>query len=113
LPNVVLLGQNTFSLPGEKVMSGWTAVYVALKIAFHMGFQTVLLIGVDHTPTWEHFSDDYPAGNPMSRGRFEGQREHFRIAAEAFASLGRSVINLSPPSELDAIFPRDEYKHWK
>ena len=112
LPNAVLLERGTFSLPGEKVMSGWTAVYVALKIAFHMGFSTMLLVGVDHTTEWDHFSPDYPLGNPMDSRRYEGQRQHFQIAADAYASQDRRIVNLSPPSELDKILERGEVQQW-
>ena len=112
LRNAVLLGQDTFSLPGERVMSGWTAVYVALKIAYSLGFSTMLVVGVDHTAKWEHFSDDYPAGNPMDARRFEGQREHFHLAAAAYSAAGRHIVNLSPPSELDNIFPRGKFEDW-
>jgi hypothetical protein len=112
MPNVVLLGEGTLSLPGEKVMSGWTAAYVALKIAYHMGFATVLLVGVDHSAEWDHFTADYPHGDRMNSGRFAGQREHFALAETAFRAENRSIVNLSPPSQLDTIFRRGEIEQW-
>ena len=112
LQNVILIGRTTYSLPGEQFMSGWTSVYVALKVAFQMGFARMLLVGVDHSQDWDHFSDDYPLGNRMDERRFVGQRKHFQIAQDTYSADGREIINLSPPSKLDSIFPRGDYGDW-
>ena len=112
LPNVLLVGRHTFEFPGEKVMSGWAVVYVALKIACHMGFRTVILVGVDHDSTWQHFSHLYPAGTPTDEGRLLRQREHFQIARLVYDSLGKRIVNLSPPSRLDSIFERSSVAEW-
>jgi hypothetical protein len=84
LPNVVPVGKDTFVFAGERFMSGNTCVYVALKIAFFMGFERVLLVGVDHTQSFEHFTADYPRGNGVN---FEGMRYHFALAQQIIANM--------------------------
>jgi hypothetical protein len=105
LPNVRSVGRDTFVFSNERFMSGNTCVYVALKIAYFMGFTRALMVGVDHTQTFQHFTDNYPAAQCPN---FEGMRYHFRIAEDVWSSAGRQIINLSPPSELDNIFMRSE-----
>jgi hypothetical protein len=105
LPNVTLVGRSAYVFDGEMFMSGFTAVYVALKIAFFMGFTRALLVGVDHTQDFQHFSPDYPAGNP----NLAGMRYHFNLANIIYSENGREIINLSPHSPLDAIFRRGEF----
>ena len=93
-------------------MSGWTGVYVALKVAYYMGFSTILLVGVDHTSDWEHFTDDYPVGDQMTDYRFEGQREHFQLTNDTFGGDNKKILNLSPPSPLDTIIERGNINDW-
>lgn len=110
LPNVVGVGRSTFVFEGELFMSGNTAAYVGLKLAFFMGFKTVLLVGVDHSPGWEHFTQDYPAATHTN---YQGQRFHFSLANEVYKNHGRKIVNLSAPSALDSIFSRgkmDDYR---
>ncbi len=55
-----------FSLnPARRIWEGATVTYVAMQIAYYMGFQTVVLIGVDH-----HFST---AGEPHKKVISEGE----------------------------------------
>jgi len=109
LPNHIPVGADTFVFDCEKYMSGNTAVYVALKIAFFMGFKRALLVGVDHTQSFEHFDPSYPqAKNP----NMEGMRYHFTLAQTIYSENGREIINLSPPSELDKIFTRGNMRDY-
>jgi hypothetical protein len=104
LPNCIQVGKDTFTFATELYMSGNTATYVALKIAFFMGFTQALLVGVDHT-IGEHFEPTYPRGLKTNA---EGQRYHYLLAQTIWQENGREIINLSPPSLLDAIFKRGE-----
>lgn len=113
LPNAFILGPGQFEFPGETVWTGWTSVYVALKIAYTMGFKTVLLVGVDHA--LDHFTQDYPVSlNAVVEGskRLAGHREHFALANEVYKAAGRRIVNLSPPSVLDKILERGNIKDW-
>jgi len=42
---------NGFRQVCEKEIAGWARPFVALQLAFHMGFRQVVLIGVDHNYT--------------------------------------------------------------
>lgn len=100
LPNVCLVDERC-RFAGEVVMSGHTVVYVALKLAYYMGFATVLLAGVDHGRG--HFCQNYPEMAEAPEPNWVGQEKHFRIAAAAYRRSGRRVVNLSAPSALDEI----------
>jgi hypothetical protein len=113
LPNVVILGPGELTFPGETAWTGWTSVYVALKIAYYMGFETVLLVGVDHG--LKHFSDDYPVSSraeELGPMRLAGHRKHFALADAMYKANNRGIINLSPPSDLDEILERGDIKDW-
>lgn len=111
-------------IPDRGVWEGATVTYVALQLAFYMGFQEVILIGVDH-----HFES---AGNPHSEVVSTGDdKDHFdpsyfgkgfrwqlpdletseiayKIAKDAFETAGRRVLNATVGGKLD-VFPRIDY----
>lgn len=97
---------------GEYWVTGGTGSYIALKIAFVMGFTTILLVGMDHDADWEHFDNDYPKGFPTDCVRMEHQRYHLELANEYFRRAGKRIVNLSPKSALDKIFERGKEEDW-
>lgn len=101
LPNVELVTRKDYVFAGERHHSGCTLVYVALKIAF-VNFDTVYLVGVDNSSG--HF---YTRKEKLwNDGILTIREEHYRIARREYARAGKRIINLSPPSALDAIFER-------
>jgi hypothetical protein len=106
LRNVELVYKDQQAFRAERFMSGLTAAYVALKLAYYAGFDEVHLWGIDHSPGWEHYRPDYPAPAPDIEYRMAIMREHFQLAAGVYARAGRRIINHSRPSKLDAIFER-------
>jgi hypothetical protein len=106
LPNIVPIGKDSVVFEHELYMSGNTATYVSLKLAFFMNFARVLLVGVDHDAGWQHFSPDYPGTGHVTTN-FEGQRYHYQLAQTIYSENGREIINLSPSSALDKIFRHD------
>ena len=104
--NVRLVDKDTQSFKAEQYMSGFTAAYVALKMAYYMGYTECHLYGIDHSLDWAHYRKDYPAG-ASDRARRMGVMEwHYQLAANVYARAGRRIINHSNPSKLDAIFAR-------
>ena len=105
LKNVYLCNKDTVKIPAEFWWTGGTVVYLALKIAYIMGFSTVILVGCDRDEEWKHFSDEYPFETtpPEFKRR---QVYHFEIAEEAYRKDGRRIVNLSPPSVLDKYIER-------
>lgn len=112
LPNVYRYDEHTLVLPGEIWVAGGTVTYVALKMAFGMGFSTILLVGCDRDKEWTHFSEDYPALGHRHEYFLRGQEYHFRIAGEAYKDAGRRIVNLSLPSVLDEYFERGRAEDW-
>jgi len=118
LENVYLYGENTIPFPGEYCMTGENVPYVALKIAYGMGFTTVLLAGCDRDKDWEYFSKDYPAEHLEIRTKLNwgikkrGMEYHFAIAGLVYQDDGRRIINFSAPSKIDEYFERGDIEDW-
>jgi hypothetical protein len=104
--NVWLVGKDTNSFKAEQFMSGFTAAYVALKMAYYNGYDDVHLYGVDHSPDWAHYREDYPAGARNRDKLMRVMEHHYQLAANVYSRAGRTIINHSNPSKLDAIFAR-------
>ena len=113
------------------VVMGGTVSFALLQIAYFMGFETVLLVGVDHRYTKsnndgkfgqfvasgkdpDHFVGE--DGSPyFSEGKMYNRPEDttgaYKIAEELFRKTGRKIINLTPNSQLK-VFPMDVYENW-
>lgn len=118
LENVRFFGENTIRFPGECCMSGENVPYVLFKIAYAMGFTTILLTGCDRDKEWKYFSDDYPTEylRFRTKGQWEVKRArmdyHFKIASEIYKKDGRRIVNLSLPSDLDEFLERGKIEDW-
>ncbi len=111
LKNVYLCNNRTVIFPYETLMGGSTVTYVALKVAYVMGFSTILLVGCDRDSKMEHFGEDYPVAQ-LKNTKTEQQEEHLKLAGDVYKVAGRRIINLSLPSVLDEYFERgrmDDY----
>jgi len=109
---------------GGRLWEGATVTYVALQLAFHMGFQQVILIGVDH-----HFATQGEANktivsdgedpNHFSPGYFgkgfrwqlpdlETSEMAYAMARDAFRLAGREVLDATVGGRL-SVFPKIDY----
>lgn len=103
------------------VWEGATVTYVAMQLAFHMGFSKVVLIGVDH-----RFSTDGPAHkvvesagsdpnhfDPNYFGRgfrwqlpdLEVSEYAYRLARAKYISAGREIVDATVGGALE-VFPK-------
>lgn len=113
--------------PAEWIYEGYTVTFVALQIAYYMGFGTVLLVGVDHRyifegrpnetniyqgPDINHFDERYFQGMAWHNPDLQRSEEAYSLARAAFEADGRHVYNLTPNTEL-RIFPISEQKEWE
>jgi hypothetical protein len=104
---------------------GSTVTYVNLQLAYHMGFRTVYLIGMDHTyrvpehargvtivsrrDDPNHFHPDYfGKGYRWSYPRLDRMEQSLARAREEFEADGRRVINATVGGKLE-VFPRENY----
>jgi hypothetical protein len=89
--------------------AGWTVTHAALQIAYFLGFQKVVIIGMDHRfeysgapnearvldgPDPNHFSPDYFGhGQSWDNPDLERSEESYRIARAEFESDGRRIFD--------------------
>lgn len=108
-----------------RVFEGFTVTYVALQLAFYMGFQQAILIGVDHNFTTQgpanstvvshgddpnHFSGAYfGQGFRWQLPDLQGSERSYILARQAYAQAGRQVLDATVGGKL-TIFPKVEYK---
>jgi hypothetical protein len=108
----------------QRLWEGATVTYVTLQLAFHMGFQQAILIGVDHTyqaagqpnTTVVSQGDDPNHFHPGYFGKgyrwqlpdLETSERAYRMARQAYESAGRQVIDATVGGKL-TVFPKVDY----
>lgn len=122
----------SLNIPNFVIMGG-TVTYVMMQLAFYMGFDTVLLVGVDHR--YPKTGDCEPGTNFVSEGndpdhftpadgepyfenkkRFnnpelDGTRIAYETANKLFIEQERKIINLTPNTALD-VFEKGNIEEW-
>lgn len=109
----------------DALWQGSTVTYVALQVAFHLGFREVILVGVDHEfqsggqpnglveakgPDLNHFRADYFAdGARWQLPDLEQSETAYRLARQAFEQEGRLIRNATAGGRLE-VFPRVRYE---
>jgi hypothetical protein len=118
-------GAENFSTDSSgRIFEGFTVTYVALQLAFHMGFSQVILIGVDHSFTTQgpanqaiisqgddpnHFSPNYfGAGFTWQLPDLVGSERAYALAKKAYEDAGRHVVDATIGGKL-TIFPKVDY----
>lgn len=104
---------------------GGTVTYAALQLAYGMGFQEVVLVGLDHsyseggTPNVtrvrtaardeDHFVTDYfPAGTRWQLPDLRRSEGAYRLAREAFELRGGRIIDATPGGKCE-VFEKAEW----
>jgi hypothetical protein len=141
--NIPLSGANLLNLQidgifstdaSEIVFMGGTVTFVNLQLAYYMGFETVLLVGVDHRyprrgidgiqgskfiadeTDLAHFKGKhgpyFTPGNIYNRPELEMTAKYtYPKALAAFMSAKRKIFNLTPNTALD-VFPKEGWDKW-
>ncbi len=107
-----------------RVFEGSTVTYVALQLAYHMGFEEVILVGVDHSfqtrgpanATVVSEGEDPNHFHPAYFGRgfrwqlpdLQASEAAYRLARQAFEADGRRVLDATVGGKL-TVFPKVEY----
>jgi hypothetical protein len=106
-----LAGSGPWYFPGTPKNWGHTVTYVNLQLAYYMGFDTILLIGVDGGMDWKHFTSDYPTTSTgdARRARLQGMEKWYGTAREVYEADERSIYNLSPGTQVKAF----ERRNWR
>ncbi|UCC23544.1 MAG: glycosyltransferase, partial [Planctomycetota bacterium] len=111
--------------PRNGLWEGHTVTYVAMQLAYFMGFSEVILVGVDHyfktkgAPNKEivsqgndenHFHPDYfGKGVRWNLPDLEKSEMAYRLARQAFEAAGRRIIDATVDGHL-TIFPKADYR---
>ena len=107
-----------------RVWEGGTVTYVALQLAFHLGFSQVILIGVDHsyntqgTPNTtvvsqgddpNHFHSGYfGKGFRWQLPDLDTSERSYRMARQAYEQAGRQVLDATIGGKL-TVFEKVDY----
>ncbi len=114
------------------VHEGWTVTYVALQIAYYLGFSEVVLVGLDHRyrfdgdpnaasvlegPDPNHFSVEYFGhGQVWNNPDLARSEQSYRIARAEFEAAGRRIIDATVDGAC-TIFEkadhRDVFRGWQ
>ena len=108
-----------------RVWEGATVTNVCLQLAFHMGFETVILIGVDHSfaakgkPNMTVVSDgdDQSHFDPSYFGKgfrwqlpdLDTSEQGYWMAKQAYDAAGRLVVDATIDGHLQ-VFPKVAYE---
>jgi hypothetical protein len=108
-----------------RLWEGATVTYVALQTAFYLGFQTVILIGVDHNFVTQgkpnttvvsqgddpnHFSPAYfGKGFRWQLPDLDTSERSYRLARQAYEKAGRQVLDATVGGKLQ-VFPKVPYE---
>ncbi len=107
-----------------RIFEGFTVTYVALQVAYYMGFDRAILIGVDHSFQSQgppnttvvstgddpnHFAPNYfGKGFRWQLPDLEGSERAYRLARSAYEQAGRQVIDATVGGKL-TVFPKADY----
>lgn len=107
-----------------RLWEGATVTNIALQIAYYLGFETVILIGVDHNFTTQgkpnttviqqgedpnHFTGGYfTTGFRWQLPDLETSEKGYRKARQAFEADGRKVLDATVGGKLQ-VFPKVDY----
>ena len=107
-----------------RFFEGYTVTYVAMQLAFHMGFSQAILVGVDHNFVTQgvaneaiisqgddpnHFTPSYfGKGFKWQLPDLAGSERAYLLAREAYTRTGRSILDATLGGKL-TIFPKVEF----
>lgn len=121
LHNVVGLWPHFSRDASRGVWEGYTVTYVAMQLAYYMGFTEVILVGVDHRfavsgkpnqliesvgPDASHFDPQYfPKGFKWQLPDLENSEAAYRLARKVFEDDGRRIIDATVGGAL-TVYPK-------
>ena len=109
---------------GRSIWPGATVTFVAMQLAYHMGFTEVVLLGVDHSFTTpgkphttvvstgddpNHFAPNYfGKGFKWQLPDLESSEIAYRMAKQAFEADGRRIVDATIGGKL-TVYPKVDY----
>jgi hypothetical protein len=118
---IMTSGPYTFQTDIQRpIFEGYTVTYVAMQIAFYMGFQRIFLIGVDHNFVAQgspndlqilkgddpnHFSPNYFSNQKWQLPDLEASELSYNLARFFYSRNGRQIYDATIDGKLE-IFPK-------
>jgi hypothetical protein len=109
----------------KAVHEGWTVTFAALQIAYYLGFDEVIIIGMDHRyeffgqpneeqlitgPDLNHFCDSYFGhGQTWDNPDLAHSEKSYRIARDTYQKNGKKIIDATLDGACD-IFTKADYR---
>lgn len=117
-------GEDFSSSLAGRIFEGFTVTYVALQVAYHMGFSQVILVGVDHNFVTQgpanqaiisqgddpnHFTPNYfGKGFKWQLPDLAGSERAYIMARDAYTRADRQVLDATVGGKL-TVFPKADY----
>jgi hypothetical protein len=111
--------------PTRRLFEGSTVTYTAMQLAYYMGCDPVILIGVDHSFTTQgepnvtvvssgddpnHFAPGYfGKGFRWQLPDLQASEAAYRLARAAYAAAGRTILDATVGGRL-TVFPKVDYR---
>lgn len=114
--------------PHKAIFAGGTVIFLCLQLAYYMGFDKVITLGLDHSfgkfdenakqhagtyireeKNISHFDSKYNSENIEYHCDLKAMERGYKLALEAFNEDNRVIVNASPGSKLD-IFPKINFE---
>jgi len=113
--------------PHRFIFLGGTVIFVCLQILYFLGFNEVILLGVDHDYGLDkgkvpqggvnvssdhltaHFTKNYYRSGENVHIDISGAERGYKLALNAFENDGRKIFNASPGTKLD-VFPLKKFE---
>ncbi len=102
---------------------GWTVTFAALQVAWHLGFEKVVIVGLDHRYEFtgkpnetrvmhgadpNHFAPGYfGGGQEWDNPDLPRSEQSYRVALDAFRGAGRTIVDATVGGAC-TIFPKME-----
>jgi hypothetical protein len=119
---VVIFSQDA----SQWIHEGHTVTFVCMQIAYYMGFDTVLLVGVDHSFQYHgaqnqemvmdgadpnHFHPDYFKGKHWNNPDLMRSEHAYKLARAMYEAHQRRIINLTPNTK-EQVFEKGNINEW-
>lgn len=98
----------------QDLWEGWSVTYVAMQLAWFMGFKTILLVGADHRyaeGAVNHFHPEYDKHLHWVAHDMTKAVVAYELAKQVYTESGRKIINLTPGSDLH-VFEMGDIMDW-
>lgn len=106
------------------IEEGGTVTYAALQIAYFLGFREIVIIGMDHSYSFQgephqstrmgnvdpnHFSEKYFAGMEWDNPDLAMSEQSYRIAKQVYEEDGRVIVDATVDGGCD-VFEKQDYR---